>query len=113
MNTLFDILKRTASGHFTGSQQQMTLILPRLAFGNCLRNLQMSSLFVTISSAHFALCRILKTDRKSLLLWACSSVGRAPALQAGDHWFEPGHVHHFLLIRSDSDHALPPRRRHP
>ncbi len=23
-------------------------------------------------------------------MWAISSVGRAPALQAGGHWFEPG-----------------------
>ena len=28
--------------------------------------------------------------------WACSSVGRAPALQAGGRRFEPGHVHHLL-----------------
>src|SRR3989442_5466117 len=28
-----------------------------------------------------------------LLLWACSSAGRAPALQAGSHRFDPGHVH--------------------
>src|SRR2546430_17572851 len=27
------------------------------------------------------------------LLWACSSAGRAPALQAGGHRFDPGHVH--------------------
>ena len=25
--------------------------------------------------------------------WGCSSVGRAPALQAGGHRFEPGHLH--------------------
>jgi hypothetical protein len=28
-----------------------------------------------------------------LLLWACSSAGRAPALQAGGRRFDPGHVH--------------------
>ena len=27
------------------------------------------------------------------LLWACSSAGRAPALQAGGRRFDPGHVH--------------------
>ena len=52
----------------------MTLILPRLAFGNCLRNPQMSSLFVAISlakrcgyceSAHLAFCGILKTDSQT------------------------------------------------
>ena len=26
--------------------------------------------------------------------WRISSVGRAPALQAGGHWFEPGILHH-------------------
>src|SRR6266436_860997 len=31
-----------------------------------------------------------------LLLWACSSAGRAPALQAGGRRFDPGHVHQFL-----------------
>ena len=30
---------------------------------------------------------------KVTLLWACSSAGRAPALQAGGHRFDPGHVH--------------------
>ncbi len=29
--------------------------------------------------------------------WACSSVGRAPALQAGGHRFEPGQVHGRLI----------------
>src|SRR6267143_6247582 len=28
-----------------------------------------------------------------LVLCACSSAGRAPALQAGGHRFDPGHVH--------------------
>ena len=27
-------------------------------------------------------------------LWGCSSAGRAPALQAGGHRFEPVHLHH-------------------
>ncbi len=31
-------------------------------------------------------------------MWAISSVGRAPALQAGGHWFEPGIAHHSLSI---------------
>ena len=29
----------------------------------------------------------------------CSSVGRAPALQAGGHRFDPVHLHHFLSKR--------------
>ena len=28
------------------------------------------------------------------LKWGCSSVGRAPALQAGGHGFESHHLHH-------------------
>ncbi len=28
--------------------------------------------------------------------WAISSVGRAPPLQGGGHWFEPGIAHHFI-----------------
>ena len=35
---------------------------------------------------------------ESKLMWAISSVGRAPALQAGGHWFEPGIAHHSLSI---------------
>src|ERR1700693_1478911 len=30
----------------------------------------------------------------------CSSVGRAPALQAGGHRFDPVHLHHFERERS-------------
>ena len=33
-------------------------------------------------------------------MWAISSVGRAPALQAGGHWFEPGIAHHSLSVFS-------------
>ena len=28
------------------------------------------------------------------ILWGCSSVGRAPALHAGGHRFDPVHLHH-------------------
>ena len=31
--------------------------------------------------------------------WGCSSAGRAPALQAGGHRFEPVHLHHFIYFR--------------
>ena len=31
-----------------------------------------------------------------LLLWGCSSAGRAPALQAGGHRFDPGQLHQTL-----------------
>ncbi len=27
-------------------------------------------------------------------IWGCSSAGRAPALQAGGHRFDPVHLHH-------------------
>ena len=33
------------------------------------------------------------------LIWGCSSVGRAPALQAGGQGFESLHLHHFLKQR--------------
>ena len=33
------------------------------------------------------------TDQKGSVLWGCSSVGRAPALQAGGHEFESHHLH--------------------
>src|SRR6266478_85286 len=32
--------------------------------------------------------------------WGCSSVGRAPALQAGGHRFDPVHLHHSAATRS-------------
>ena len=34
-----------------------------------------------------------------LFIWGCSSVGRAPALQAGGHEFESHHLH-FLRMTS-------------
>ena len=37
-------------------------------------------------------------------LWGCSSVGRAPALQAGGHGFESHHLHpetDYLVERTD------------
>ena len=40
----------------------------------------------------------LESEGKGTLMWAISSVGRAPALQAGGHWFEPGIAHHSLSI---------------
>ena len=32
--------------------------------------------------------------------WGCSSVGRAPALHAGGHRFEPVHLHHLWSVPS-------------
>ena len=34
--------------------------------------------------------------RRSYFNWRISSVGRAPALQAGGHWFEPSILHFYL-----------------
>ena len=31
-------------------------------------------------------------------MWAISSVGRAPPLQGGGHWFETGIAHHLILV---------------
>ena len=36
----------------------------------------------------------LNTRGKFLSLWGYSSVGRAPALQAGGQRFDPAHLHH-------------------
>ena len=33
-----------------------------------------------------------------LKIWGYSSAGRAPALQAGGHRFEPDYLHHYGLI---------------
>ncbi len=35
-----------------------------------------------------------------MIIWGCSSVGRAPALQAGGQEFESPHLHH-LIIKSN------------
>ena len=35
------------------------------------------------------------------LIRGCSSAGRAPALQAGGHRFDPVHLHHALARKSD------------
>ena len=45
--------------------------------------------------------RLLAPERLQCRLRALSSVGRAPARQAGGHWFEPSSAHHEepLLIR--------------
>ena len=40
-----------------------------------------------------ALLILLHSFRIKELAWACSSAGRAPALQAGGRRFDPGHVH--------------------
>ena len=37
-------------------------------------------------------CLILKA-RVFKVIWGCSSAGRAPALQAGGHRFDPVHLH--------------------
>ena len=37
--------------------------------------------------------RSLKKKKATLGTWGCSSAGRAPALQAGGHGFEPHHLH--------------------
>ena len=33
-----------------------------------------------------------------MLLWGCSSAGRAPALQAGGQEFEPPQLHHTAIV---------------
>ena len=41
------------------------------------------------------LVRNLKQSEKPVRIRGCSSAGRAPALQAGGHGFEPHHLHHY------------------
>ena len=41
---------------------------------------------------------------KNLYLWGCSSVGRAPALQAGGHGFESHHLHQMNCESGSGDH---------
>ena len=46
--------------------------------------------------------------------WGCSSVGRAPALQAGGHRFKSGHLHHnnFLnIVKLFFENCIPVRTR--
>ena len=38
--------------------------------------------------------RALRSLKIRPMVWGCSSVGRAPALQAGGHGFESHHLHH-------------------
>ena len=39
-------------------------------------------------------------------MWGCSSAGRAPALQAGGHRFDPGQLHHAsTLLLVDDKHT--------
>gem|GEM_PF-4937093 len=45
-----------------------------------------------------------------LQIRGCSSVGRAPALQAGGHRFESGHLHHPFLDSSTVEHPAVNRR---
>jgi hypothetical protein len=44
------------------------------------------------------ICRFSRAEsiRIMQLRWACSSAGRASALQAGGRRFDPGHVHQLL-----------------
>ena len=38
----------------------------------------------------------IKGYQAQLCLWGCSSIGRAPALQAGGRRFDPVQLHHIL-----------------
>ena len=43
----------------------------------------------------FPACGKLENRLQISHFWAVSSVGRAPARQAGGHWFEPSTAHEF------------------
>ncbi len=53
---------------------------------------------------------LLQSFRIIELAWACSSAGRAPALQAGGRRFDPGHVHQFFLSAKDLAKTFCPDR---
>ena len=38
-------------------------------------------------------------------VWGYSSAGRAPALQAGGHRFEPDYLHHSLSLERESEQS--------
>ena len=43
---------------------------------------------------------MLTLNKKVQSLWGCSSVGRAPALQAGGRQFESDQLHHKYLLHA-------------
>ena len=50
---------------------------------------------------------LLQSFRIIALEWACSSVGRAPALQAGGRGFESRHVHQPFSFQENSTGVRP------
>ena len=44
-------------------------------------------------------------EKKEPVVWGCSSVGRAPALQAGGHGFESHHLHQADSVRAERQHG--------
>jgi hypothetical protein len=49
--------------------------------------------------------------RLTLVAWGHSSAGRAPALQAGGHRFDPGWLHSRIACKSLSSRAIPAAKR--
>ena len=47
----------------------------------------------------------LKEKRDPINQWGCSSVGRAPALQAGGHGFESHHLHQTMKTVKSKDES--------
>jgi hypothetical protein len=56
------------------------------------------SLRERLQTEQVLICRFSRAEsiRIKQLQWACSSAGRAPALQAGGQGFDPPHVHQSL-----------------
>ena len=44
-------------------------------------------------------------ENEEPVVWGCSSVGRAPALQAGGHGFESHHLHQADEVRAERQHG--------
>ena len=61
------------------------------------------------TSLGLLICIVLRDLARSngaCLMWGISSVGRAPALQAGGHRFEPDILHHIYGLIAQSVRAL-------
>ena len=52
-----------------------------------------------VATRHLKVCPL--SSVLCLLIRGCSSAGRAPALQAGGHRFDPVHLHHFRRLRTE------------
>ena len=60
------------------------------------RREQDDNLAVANKKMSSGILKVYTVSNKTVNIWACSSAGRAPALQAGGSRFESGQVHHIV-----------------